>query len=129
MFDILSGLSLEVRESDPELALKAGALGEVTRPLGLLLGDRDCLALGIAEGAPILATGWAWAGVPIKTTAEVVIVRRDYGMVRCQQLPRVRIVNEKDGHWALTARNVRSMVLAGGLGVGLGANRNKRVEH
>jgi len=72
---ILSGLGLEVREFDTELALMAGALREVTRPLGLSLGDRACLALGIAEGAPILTTDRAWAGVPIETTAEVVIVR------------------------------------------------------
>lgn len=75
VFEILSGLSLEVREFDTELALMAGALREVTRPLGLSLGDRACLALGIAEGSPILTTDRAWAGVPIETTAEVVIVR------------------------------------------------------
>ena len=73
--EILSGLGLDVREFDTELALMAGALREVTRPLGLSLGDRACLALGIAEGAPILTTDRAWAGVPSETTAEVVIVR------------------------------------------------------
>ena len=73
--EILSGLGLEVREFDTELALMAGALREVTRPLGLSLGDRACLALGIAEGAPILTTDRAWADVLIETTAEVVIVR------------------------------------------------------
>lgn len=75
VLEILSGLGLEVREFDTELALMAGALREVTRPLGLSLGDRACLALGIAEGAPILTTDRAWAGVPIETPAEVVIVR------------------------------------------------------
>lgn len=75
VLEILSGLGLEVREFDTELALMAGALREVTRPLGLSLGDRACLALGIAEGSPILTTDRAWAGVPIETTAEVVIVR------------------------------------------------------
>lgn len=75
VLEILSGLGLEVREFDIELALMAGALREVTRPLGLSLGDRACLALGIAEGAPILTTDRAWAGVPMETAAEVVIVR------------------------------------------------------
>lgn len=70
-----ASLGLEVREFDTELALMAGALREVTRPLGLSLGDRACLALGIAEGTPILTTDRAWAGVPIETTAKVVIVR------------------------------------------------------
>ena len=73
--EILSGLGLEVREFDTEQALMAGALREVTRPLGLSLGDRPCLALGIGEGAPTLTTDRAWATVPIETTAEVVIVR------------------------------------------------------
>lgn len=75
VFEILSGLSLEVREFDAELAPMAGALRGVTRPLGLSLGDRACLALGIAEGTPILTTDRAWANVPIEPTAEVVIVR------------------------------------------------------
>lgn len=73
--EILSGLGLEVREFDTEQALMAGAVRELTRPLGLSLGDRACLALGIAEGGTILTTDRAWATVPIKTTAEVVIVR------------------------------------------------------
>ena len=75
VLEILSGLGLEVREFDTELALMAAALREVTRPLGLSFGDRACLALGVAEGAPILTTDRAWARVPIETTAEVVIVR------------------------------------------------------
>lgn len=75
VFEILSGLSLEVREFDAELAPMAGALRGATRPLGLSLGDRACLALGIAEGTPILTTDRAWANVPIEPTAEVVIVR------------------------------------------------------
>lgn len=66
---------MKVREFDTELALVAGALREVARPLELSLGDRACLALGIAEGTPILTTDRARAAVPIETTAEVVIVR------------------------------------------------------
>ena len=75
VLEILSGLGLEVREFDTELAFMAGALREVTRPLGLSLGDRACLALGIAEGVPILTTDRAWELVPIKAPAEVVVVR------------------------------------------------------
>lgn len=74
VLEILSGLSLEVREFDTELALVAGGLRAVTRPLGLSLGDRACLALGIAEGAPILTTDRSWARVPIGAPAEVVVV-------------------------------------------------------
>ena len=53
----------------------AGALREVTRPLGLSLGDRAHLALGIAEGTPILTTDLAWAAVPVETPAEVLMDR------------------------------------------------------
>ena len=73
--EILSGLGLEVREFDTDQAFMAGALRKATRPLGLSLGDRACLALGIAEGVPILTTDRAWEAVPIETPAEVVVVR------------------------------------------------------
>ena len=75
VLEILSGLGLEVREFDTEQAFLAGSLRKVTRPLGLSLGDRACLALGIAEGVPILTTDRAWEAVPLETPAEVVVVR------------------------------------------------------
>ena len=72
--EILSGLDLEVRGFDTKLALSAAALRDITRPLGLSLGDRACLALGIAEGAPVVTTDRAWKAVPIMVPAEVVVV-------------------------------------------------------
>jgi len=47
----------------------AGGLVAQTRPLGLSLGDRACLALGIELGAPIYTADQSWKalrlGIPI----------------------------------------------------------------
>ena len=52
-----------VREAIPfseEQAKIAGGLVSQTRALGLSLGDRACLALGIQLGAPVYTTDQAW---------------------------------------------------------------------
>ena len=52
-----------VRESEPftaEQARIAGSLVAQTRPLGLSLGDRACLALGIALGAAVYTADQSW---------------------------------------------------------------------
>ena len=61
-----------VREAVPfteDQAKIAGGLVTKTRALGLSLGDRACLALGILLGAPVYTTDRAWKklklGVPI----------------------------------------------------------------
>jgi ribonuclease VapC len=52
-----------------EQAKTAGTLVTQTRPLGLSLGDRACLALAIALGAPVYTTDKEWKrlklGIPI----------------------------------------------------------------
>ena len=55
-----------VRESEPftdEQARIAGGLVTQTRPLGLSLGDRACLALGIALGAAVYTADQSWKGL------------------------------------------------------------------
>jgi PIN domain nuclease of toxin-antitoxin system len=52
-----------VRDSEPftsEQARIAGDLVAKTRPLGLSLGDRACLALGIALGAAVYTADQSW---------------------------------------------------------------------
>ncbi len=52
-----------IREAMPfteEQAKIAGSLVAQTRPLGLSLGDRACLALGIALNAPIYTADKSW---------------------------------------------------------------------
>jgi PIN domain nuclease of toxin-antitoxin system len=43
----------------------AGSMVAITRQLGLSLGDRACLALGMVLGAPILTTEKAWNKVKL----------------------------------------------------------------
>lgn len=75
VLEILPDLGLEVRAFDEGQAIAAGTLRETTRSLGLSIGDRACLALGIAEGIPIVTADRAWAAVPVGTSSEVVVVR------------------------------------------------------
>lgn len=59
--EALALLDFEIVPFDASLALFAGKLRRVTKVLGLSLGDRACLALGIQRGATILTTDRAWA--------------------------------------------------------------------
>jgi ribonuclease VapC len=48
---------------DADLALRAGAMVLMTRPFGLSLGDRLCLALATHEKVPVLTADTAWSAV------------------------------------------------------------------
>lgn len=68
--EALGGLHLDVRPLSTAQAMKIGDLRPITRPLGLSLGDRACLALALDLGAEIYTTDAALvrADVPIVTT-------------------------------------------------------------
>jgi PIN domain nuclease of toxin-antitoxin system len=51
----------EVFSFDSEQASIAGGLMEYTRPYGLSLGDRACLALALVLDAPVYTTDRTWA--------------------------------------------------------------------
>ena len=72
---ILSDLGLVIRVFDTAQALAAGSLREATRSRGLSLGDRACLALGIAEGVPVVTTDRNWAAISSEICANVVVAR------------------------------------------------------
>ncbi len=59
----LLAMGLEVLPFTLEEALEAGALDPLTRPLGLSLGDRACLAAGKVRGLPVLTADRGWLGV------------------------------------------------------------------
>ena len=69
----LLAMGLEVLPFTLEEALEAGALDPLTRPLGLSLGDRACLAAGKVRGLAVLTADRTWAGVV--PGVDVVVVR------------------------------------------------------
>lgn len=73
--ELLSGLGLEVRSFDEAQALAAGSLRKATRPRGLSLGDRACLALGIAEGVAVVTTDRNWPAVSRTAGVQVIVAR------------------------------------------------------
>jgi len=57
--------SNEVFSFDSEQASIAGALVEFTRPYGLSLGERACLALALVLDAPVYTTDKTWANLDL----------------------------------------------------------------
>ena len=57
---------------DEEQARIAGGLVQVTRPLGLSLGDRACLALAVHREATVYTTDRAWKDLDLGITVEVI---------------------------------------------------------
>jgi ribonuclease VapC len=56
----LSGFPFEIMPFDAEHAYLAASLRPATRPIGLSLGDRACLALGLKMGVPVLTAERKW---------------------------------------------------------------------
>ena len=56
----------------PDLALATGRLRHITKPLGLSLGDRACLALALREGLPVMTADRHWTKLAIGVTIECV---------------------------------------------------------
>lgn len=62
----------EVLDFDKEQAKIAGRLQLQTRSLGLSLGDRACLALGITLNAPVYTADRAWKNLKLKIAIHVI---------------------------------------------------------
>jgi ribonuclease VapC len=62
----------EVLAFDEEQARIAGDLVTQTRHLGLSLGDRACLALGIALRVPVYTAEKAWKKLKVSVTVHVI---------------------------------------------------------
>jgi ribonuclease VapC len=71
-WDAVTGPVPEILDFDPEQAKIAGLLLLQTRSLGLSLGDRACLALGITLHAPIYTADKAWKNLKLKTSVHVI---------------------------------------------------------
>lgn len=69
---ILLSLNLIMAEFDFGTACRCGALRPMTRPLGLSLGDRACLALALERGCPVLTADRAWAKLDLGVDIRVI---------------------------------------------------------
>jgi PIN domain nuclease of toxin-antitoxin system len=70
---ILDDLGIEVHPFDRESAHVTGALRLATRKLGLSLGDRACIALGLQLERPVLTADRNWRDLEIG--AEIRVIR------------------------------------------------------
>jgi PIN domain nuclease of toxin-antitoxin system len=57
---------------DEEQARLAGGLVKITKPYGLSLGDRACLALAIQRKATVYTTDGVWKNLPLEIQIEVI---------------------------------------------------------
>jgi ribonuclease VapC len=65
-------LGVEVADFTAAHARIVGHLRPLTKSAGLSLGDRACIALGMAQQAEILTTDRAWATVQIPVTISLI---------------------------------------------------------
>lgn len=68
--EILEGLPIEIHDFTTDLAYRAAELRGPTKHLGLSLGDRACLALGLSLRAKILTGDRAWLGLDLGVEIE-----------------------------------------------------------
>jgi ribonuclease VapC len=71
----ITALPIGLRDLDAQLATDAGALFAQTRPFGLSLGDRACLALARQESVPALTGDRVWVQVAPLLGVEVRLIR------------------------------------------------------
>lgn len=72
---LLDALPFDRVTFDEEQAYAAGLLLPLTRPAGLSLGDRACLALAAQLGVPALTANRAWSSVAAAVGVDVQLIR------------------------------------------------------
>lgn len=70
--DVLAALDLTVISFDEGQGLIAGYLRPLTRHLGLSLGDRACLALGLQTQRLVITADKAWAKLELGVEIQVI---------------------------------------------------------
>ena len=73
--DAIDTLPITTFDADLELAKRAGELEQPTRPFGLSLGDRFCLALAARERLPALTTDRVWLRAGPEAGVKVRLIR------------------------------------------------------
>lgn len=69
---VLNFLGLESVAFDEEQALQTGIMVTLTKGIGLSLGDRACLALGVLTNTPILTADRAWQNVSLPVEIKLI---------------------------------------------------------
>jgi PIN domain nuclease of toxin-antitoxin system len=69
--DATSPLRASIPFADEHAKVSAG-LVQLTRPIGLSLGDRACLALGLSLGAPVYTTNKLWTKLKLPIRVHVI---------------------------------------------------------
>jgi PIN domain nuclease of toxin-antitoxin system len=72
--EFIEQLNIKVVSVDKEQAIVAGLLRPETKALGLSLGDRMCLALGLQLQQPVITTDRQWDKLRVEGV-EVRVVR------------------------------------------------------
>ena len=70
--EVLAALNLTVVPFDGGQGLVAGYLRPMTKHLGLSLGDRACLALGLQTPRPVVTADKAWAKLELGIEIRVI---------------------------------------------------------
>lgn len=69
---VVKGLPYRLVDLDGELCRRAGSWWGITRPQGLSVADRCCLALAEREGLPALTSDASWAKVSVGVEVRVI---------------------------------------------------------
>lgn len=70
--EALNLLGLEVLPFDSELAFSSGFMAPETKPQGLSLGDRACLALGLQTGLTVLTADRKWGKLDLPVDIQLI---------------------------------------------------------
>jgi len=69
---VLDSLALDVVDFDADQAYDAGLLRQATKPAGLSLGDRACLALAQRLGLPVVTADRNWRHMQLGVTIRLI---------------------------------------------------------
>ncbi len=70
---ILSSFPMRIIYVDADIAFKAASIGNITKPLGLSLADRVCLAAAMIRDAKVLTADRVWAKLKLPNLSVQVI--------------------------------------------------------